>query len=104
MHSIVAAGIQAQLLSNWTASLSIGQMELIIASVGAQGARRDLRSGLCTRHECCRVPHAIPPPDAAQVVEAQVEVQLQAQAQAAADRSARDERGRPRVVAHLLMQ
>jgi hypothetical protein len=29
MHSIVAAGIQAQLLSNWTASPSIGQMELM---------------------------------------------------------------------------
>ncbi|KAJ7817040.1 hypothetical protein B0H14DRAFT_2602265 [Mycena olivaceomarginata] len=40
--------------------------------------------------------------DVAQV-QAQVDAQVQAQAQAAADRSARDERGRARVVAHLSM-
>ncbi|KAJ7848700.1 hypothetical protein B0H14DRAFT_3138174 [Mycena olivaceomarginata] len=115
MHSIVAAGIQAQLLSNWTASPSIGQMELIFngsSSISRASAHRVL-GVICAvasipRHECCRVPHAIPPPpdprtaaaDVAQV-QAQVEAQVQAQAQSAADRSARDERGRPRVVAHL---
>ncbi|KAJ7838369.1 hypothetical protein B0H14DRAFT_3870064 [Mycena olivaceomarginata] len=115
MHSIVAAGIQAQLLSNWTASPSIGQMELIFngsSSISRASAHRAL-GVICAvasvpRHECCRVSHTVPPPldpraaaaDAAQV---EVQVEAQVQAQEAAGRSARDERGRPRFVAHLSM-
>ncbi|KAJ7869448.1 hypothetical protein B0H14DRAFT_3861173 [Mycena olivaceomarginata] len=115
MHFIVAAGIQAQLLSNWTASPSIGQMELIFngSSSISQASAHRAAGVTCAvasvpRHECCQVPHTVPPPPDPRAAAADAGGGADGsagagQAQAAADRSARDERGRPRVIAHLSM-